>query len=259
MLLKIIKYDFRSVAVKMVTVFCVFALVCVLIPFFLKMLWPDFLKMYLAISVPIASIALCVLVLVFIFQHYSHNFYDSEGYLMFTLPVNGRELVFSKLLTAFVWITAAILLGVISGLVIILILQPFPMKDFGDAVKVIMGYTRTWLLFIVYYIVCSLGFILQVYFSITVSKLVIWRKFGGIAGIATFFAAGYIMSLPGLTESYSANIDNSPVAGFNMLCYAVAHSFTWQSQILPLLLSVVVAAALFISTSLLMEKQTSLK
>ena len=58
-------------------------------------------------------IVVMVATVLFIAIRFYKNFYTDEGYLMFTLPVNSKSLITSKLISAFLWtiLSSAIVLG----------------------------------------------------------------------------------------------------------------------------------------------------
>ncbi|MDE6606693.1 MAG: hypothetical protein K2K54_02915 [Lachnospiraceae bacterium] len=61
----------------------------------------------------ISIIVISFTVMIYLTVRFYRNIYTDEGYLMHTLPVSQRSLVFSKLLVAFLWI-------VITGIVILI-------------------------------------------------------------------------------------------------------------------------------------------
>lgn len=63
----------------------------------------------------IGMIAAAIVLLVVVVGRFYNNFLKTEGYLMFTLPVNTHELVWSKLLASMLWtfITMIVMYGLI--------------------------------------------------------------------------------------------------------------------------------------------------
>lgn len=55
----------------------------------------------------IFGFASSMIVLIFILMRYYKNFFSDEGYLTFTLPVTPHELLWSKIISAMVWIFGA--------------------------------------------------------------------------------------------------------------------------------------------------------
>lgn len=56
----------------------------------------------------IFGFASSMIVLIFILMRYYKNFFSDEGYLTFTLPVTPHELLWSKIISAMVWIFGAL-------------------------------------------------------------------------------------------------------------------------------------------------------
>lgn len=261
MLLKLLKYDIKSIALKMLTVFGVFAFVCILMPPFIGLIQKNFAIDFMALTIPIGAMALCILVIVFIFQRYRNNLYGSEGYLMFTLPIKGRYLLVSKLITAFLWITVGFILGCASIISVVFALTP--VKEIVSAFNEIMSYSvinfSTISLAIVMYVISMVQFILQVFFAITVSKLPIWRKFGVIVGVLTFLAINYLGAIPQAFVSPSNNYEVRDGFAIKMVVNAISRNFTWSGQAITIIIGLVLTIGLFIATTALIEKSTSLK
>lgn len=77
---------------------------------FLELLLVLFMGLFI-----IGMIAAAIVLLVVVVSRFYNNFFKSEGYLMFTLPVNTHELVWSKLLASMLWtvITMLVMYGLI--------------------------------------------------------------------------------------------------------------------------------------------------
>jgi hypothetical protein len=115
----------------------------------------------------------------------------------------------------------------------------------------------TLLLIITLIIVTTVQFIIQVYFSITISKLPIWRKFGVLVGILTYLAVDYIDSILEMCLS-PVHVGKFKVEGLAAL-RAVTGEFIWRVQLIPILISLVLSVGMFIATTVLIEKRTSFK
>lgn len=258
MLLKLLKYDIKSTAVKMLTTFAVFAIVCIIIPPIIKLFQKDAALVYMVFTVPVGVIAMCIVVFIFIFQRYNSGLYGNEGSLMFTLPVKGRYLLLSKIITAFLWAIAGTILSVAAIFTIVYVNMSFD-KFIAGATKLTemrVLNSSLILLAIVSLLIALIEFIIQVYFSITVSKLPIWRKFGVAVGILTYLAMDYIDSLPMIWFSPSNDIKYK---GVNLLLIqAITEEYIWY-VLIHCLFSVVLTIAMFIATAVLMEKKTSLR
>jgi hypothetical protein len=270
MLLKLIKYDFKSTYVKMLTVFAVFVLVCIIVPPVIAAFNTMAAIIYLAVAVSCGNVALFIIVYIFIFQNYGSNLYGNEGYLMFTLPTNGKKLLSSKLIAAIVWIMAAIALSIASLLVMVQILklEPNAIKGFTvvfgsiEDIRISLGAV---FLCIFEFVLAMVLFCMEVYFSISVAKLPLWHKLGGLMGFVTFFAVNLLSSVPDwiynnvasdLKLQLNDSIANSGhVTVIDSISAASVSGVDWVS----VLTSVIMCVALFFATSYLLDKKTSLK
>ena len=187
MLLKLIKYDFKSTYIKMLVTFAVFTLLCIIVPPIIVPFQRIPAFIYLALVIPIAIMALFILTLVFIFQRYNSNLYSNEGYLMFTLPTNGNKLLASKLIVAFVWITSGVLLmcGSFGIMAYVISFQPEVAKAMPEILSKIRFGFSTVVMMIVEYLISTILCVLQIYFAISVSKLPLWHKCGVLMGFVT--------------------------------------------------------------------------
>lgn len=79
-----------------------------------------------------------VISFVYILMRFHKNYFTDEGYLMFTLPVNTKSLLFSKLITAFLWSLLNIVI-VLFSLFVILYSKDFN-NTFGNFYKVLKDF-----------------------------------------------------------------------------------------------------------------------
>lgn len=138
-------------------------------------------------------------IMVFIYVHYYRNLFSDEGYLTHTLPVKSWEILFSKLLSAVVWI----LIGgaaIVLGLFIIFfgatssetLFNTEVFRYIAEAVNGILSAdtdaTSTILLVIAEYFASLCSGVLQVFLAITIgcaiaNKHRIWAAVGIYAAI----------------------------------------------------------------------------
>lgn len=118
MLKKLIKHEWRSVW-KVPGAVNLFLLLYTLVGTlsFHSSIWEsdnkiiEALLLFASVFYIISIIVISFTVLIYLTVRFYRNFYTDEGYLMHTLPVSQKSLIFSKLLVAFIWI-------VITGIVI---------------------------------------------------------------------------------------------------------------------------------------------
>lgn len=256
MLLKLIKYDLKSIYLKMLTTFAAFVVVTMVIPLFICIFQHNSASNYLTFAMPIAICSFFVVILISILKHYGKNLYGSEGYLVFTLPTDGKWILLSKLITGLIWIVAATLLLIPTAFVALVIIKSVTNELVNCNIYFLLPYVP---FYIVEYLIQTVFFIMTIYFCITISRLAIWRKVGVLMGFVAFFAINIISSIPGWFQcdsndefSYTVN-SNFPFVNF------ITSSNNWGNQWPTLTFDAVIIIALFIITTYLMDKKTSLK
>lgn len=263
MLRKLLKYDLKSTYIKQLMVLVLSAIIGILIPNFLTFAIKsrDAAIFCTALVVPLAMFATFIIPFFMLFQRYNHNFYGNEGYLMHTLPTSGKKLLASKLLTAFIWITLAIGLSYASYYSAYNIILNMFEIDFSEVLKIavtikginVFDKARIPLLIIDYIFNTSM-LLLEIYFAISVAKLEIWRKFGVLMGIVTFFAVELITDVPNWI--YSAITDAaSDEQTFELFGKIPAY----VSELINIPTHAVACVALFFATAYLLDRKTSLK
>ena len=247
MLLKLLKYELKSNYLKFLGIFLIYILLVSILLIFFR----NHSEMNIAI-ITIAIIALCVITCIIIFQRYNSNLYGNEGYLMFSLPVNGSCLLMSKFIAALIWTTAVTILIVPA---IILLILCYDNTDFiGHVIKLLnddIGYS---VIFALESIIGSILSVISIYFSISVSKLPLWRKFGVLMGFVTYGVVNVLCSVPTLISNKSIK-----VSGTSNSFTAALSSYSSQTLIVQFIADLFILIALFLATAYLLEKRTSLK
>lgn len=153
-----------------------------------------------------AIFASIILVAIIIFYHFYKSFITDEGYLTFTLPTTSGKLLWSKLITAMLWL-------LISSVVIFLCFNIFLAFGISDSGVVnggyiqfiseffrIVGQNMTWsiallgfeLLLLV--VVGTASGVLQVYLALIMGGVVA-QKNKLLAGIGFYFAINILVSI----------------------------------------------------------------
>ena len=115
MLGKLLKHEFRATGRIMLPVLGVVAILAVLGNFSLRTidqvehLFPTILLGLLIGAFFLGMFAAWVVAIVLMIRRFRTNLLGDEGYLMFTLPTNVHELVWSKLIVSFVWFVLTLL------------------------------------------------------------------------------------------------------------------------------------------------------
>jgi hypothetical protein len=254
MLLKLLKYEFKSTYLKFLSAFAVYIVMSAVLLTFLKdHVW---LTLFL---ISAGIIGLFVITFLELFQRYNANLYGSEGYLMFTLPVSSKKLLASKLISAFVWIAA---------LEIVAVAAVFAMAcAYGDIKSISKVFEAIWKVrgelppYIASIVVAVIATAVAICFSITVSKLPLWRKAGVVMGFVTYFAVNVIQSIPAYLFGQITAKTTLTSGGRSQVLFDLAPtgqntmSFVWVEIGYTLLLCV----GIFFATAALMDKKTSLR
>lgn len=112
MILKLMKYEIKSTYKVFFTIMASFVLLTILMCMSMKNPNAVMISILSIACFVIAGSTFCVY-FVTLFNRYYKNLYGREGYLMFTLPVKGWELVCSKFVIAMFW---SIMLGIAIGI-----------------------------------------------------------------------------------------------------------------------------------------------
>ncbi|MFB0919285.1 MAG: hypothetical protein QMB62_00150 [Oscillospiraceae bacterium] len=161
----------------------------------------------------LAIIASAILVAFIIFQRFYKNLMCSEGYLTFTLPVTTSEILWSKLITAFLW-------TIISGVVIFISVNIFVLFGTGQDAFVnteayremgrciheafnTIGARLVWpiLEFVLFVIVATVSSILHVYLALIIGG-VVSQKHKILARIGFYFVIDIATSILSTILSY---------------------------------------------------------
>lgn len=121
MLGKLFKHEFRAMSRVMLPVTAALVVLAGLSNFsirFIDNVKSDFLAFLLGLFIVLFVIGMAaagIMLIVVVVSRFYNNYLKDEGYLMFTLPVNAHELVWSKLLVSLLWtvITALVIYGLI--------------------------------------------------------------------------------------------------------------------------------------------------
>lgn len=269
MLLKLLKYDFRSTAPKILITCALFIILCIILPFFMLTFGFTQAMVYSCIALWLGAIALSVLVIIFLFQHYNRSLYSNEGYLLFTLPAKGRTILLSKILTAFIWNIISSLLCIIALLVFGYVMSKNPEigRVLKETIKRLDFSASKVFLYISLLLVNDFAFFIEIYFSITFSKLTVFRRCGVLMGFVAYFGIQIVKCLAGIVvglnnqeigkETAMIIIHNdSPAVSISTFFNSI---YSWASEGPAILISIVIIVALFIVGSWLIEKHTSLK
>lgn len=178
------------------------------------------LQMLLPLLV-IIMVAAGIAFIVYLIQSYRKELYEDRGYLTFTLPLNGRQILGAKLLTAILWtvIFGIVLIG-INAFVFSILFDGFIIEEMSYQFRILFKEIGRGIMAggFIYIMVSSLANLLTVYFSITLSKVAIKnRNIGGLwiviyivlIGIFNFIESKVVSIFPAFTSLSDGALSSS--------------------------------------------------
>ena len=123
MLKKLLKHEFRATARVMGPLFLIVLVLALMANLSLHFLldahsfFPNLMGGLLMFAFGIGMAGLAVMSVVLMVDRFRKNLMGDEGYVMFTLPVSGHQLVWSKIIVSTVWFIAAAIVEALALLV----------------------------------------------------------------------------------------------------------------------------------------------
>jgi len=122
MLSKLLKHEFRATSRIMLPLYLVLLVAAVFTNILGRILekhtssFLSVLSFLFGAAFAIAMIGVSVMAIVLMVTRFYKNYMTDEGYLMFTLPVNNHQLIFSKIIVSLVWFAATLAMQILSSL-----------------------------------------------------------------------------------------------------------------------------------------------
>lgn len=210
--------------------------------------------------------------LVYIISSFRKELYEDRGYLTFSLPITGTQLLGSKLIVSLLWVSI-ISFGVFLyniGLTSILFSdQLVDFKQLLNAFINVEGIGNIAIFLLVSSLVGSLLILLLIYFSITVSKISLKGKTIGSLWVVLFFILNYIYNFiyDKLTEIFPVYLDiqSFKIIGERELFIRNATSpygmmdLTGSLPIVASTFSILLIVLVFMLTGYLLDKKVELE
>lgn len=252
MFAKLVKHEFR--ATRRIIPFIYLATVAMmLINLLVREIAADWLSGILMVMLFALGLTAMLMTYVIIFFRYYKNLYNSEGYLMNTLPVQPRQLLTSKILVSFVWLLLSYLLMAFVVVTVVLIVAGESQSNLSlfqiiDQIIAGSGLQRSSFflvagLLLSYLVLATLYLLAQVFFAISLGNVSRFQSMGigapilfylGIYLVCQLLGLALMLLIPvGLTvdqgvlrvvgESMLSTIQNPerPVIGLGMLLLVV--------------------------------------
>lgn len=264
MLLKLIKYDFRSTFPKLLVSSIIYTVAGIIAPLILYPINPLASVITVSVSVGMGILAYCISILIFLFQYYHKNIYGEEGYLMSTLPTSGYKLLLSKFIVALIWNVISAVLIILSINVMIFVYTNGLSKfayDINWGIFFSNNYAVTATIYTIIGMIASTLFILlAIYFSISVSQLPIWGKAGTLMGFVTFIVVSIISDIPDFFLSKNLNfVKFSSAIVTNDALSTILQNSADITTLISSIIEIAMAVGLFFLTGWLIDKKISLK
>lgn len=262
MLIKLIKWDLRATYKKYVAVLTTFALLCIALPNVFFTINPDAGRVCSLFTFSLGLTTLCIVLFVFILQYYNTSLYGDEGYITFALPTAGWRLLLAKMFSALFWMLVTSVLIGFAGFTSMNILKTDSQLNtlFASAWDIGHFDAANWVMVGALLILSSANCILITYFSISVSKLSIWRKGGVAMGFVTFVVICIVQALPALFLKGDVQYLTGAVyqSGTSQIV-KMSQVYTIQQNGLSMIVDSSVSLIIFLATTRLLDKTTNLK
>lgn len=183
---KLLKYEFKGNYKSFLGLFAITALLNILI-FTRINIWKNAAIIALFSLVAVAAF---VVVFVFVVSSFKNEMYEDRGYLTFTLPIGGKKIVASKLISGIIWFTGLGIMVSIFTRILIGFIGP-------EVVNQINLYVNTKAAFLVgalFGIINLIMLLLMIYFSITITRVALRKKkMSGFLGFIAFIVLNIVI------------------------------------------------------------------
>lgn len=209
-------------------------------------------------------ISLGVLTIVLIIQRFKKNLLEDEGYLMFTLPVNTRSLVLSKLISSIIYVFLSGIVALISFQIIALIMAsqivggnniPLILEGYNSIFKFVFSDDNwkgiLWILLL--FLISYSSFILTIYTSISMGQLPKLNKHRNIAAFVAFFIINIIVSSVQdiVVNMTGVSYENLPIGDGGVLTLGTSYGVIG--------FDIMIVIILFIATTYILDKKLNLE
>ena len=203
MLGKLIKYEFKATGRTILPLFgatILFALVSRILmpdPFWHTQGLANTLQGIMMFFYGVSLFALFIVNLVILIRRFYKSLFRDEGYLTHTLPVTTDQIIFGKLIPAFCWYIAAIIISALSAAFMFASSWVFQMIPFGDLMREIQRdlgiYGPAIVLLFLNLILSSFVWILGFYLALSIGQL--FRSAKILWSILVYFGLSIVVSI----------------------------------------------------------------
>ncbi len=250
---KLIKYELRATFLTILGI-CISVIIASLFLMTKKESWGYDVVMALSVCLIIIAMVVIIISSLKIMSKYLH---EDSGYLLFTLPQSGMSIVTSRIITALIQTS---IVGVVSLLMFYFtILQEVDLSFLKDIEA------RVILLSIIGYVWSIFSSLALIYFCMVIGKVALkGKKLGKIGSFVIFIVLSSVIgwlsfklstAFPQTLNLAGASIENSFKAANSSFSFSTV---ALNINIASTILEIIIFAALFISTSYLIDKKLDL-
>ena len=277
MLGKLIKHELKSTAHSMFGVYLAAGIT------FLVMIVVLFLKSWLlkVIScLAMVGVMIAVLIITYfsIISLFHKSLYGAQGYLSFTLPVTGKQLLAAKTIVAVVWTSVSYLFTIVMGTYVVLYIESISSENIKEGLRAAYNLLQAFqslpdlefvvkmlILSGVFWFLYSISIFFRVSFSLTIANTKRFQKFNPILVAILIWAILFIIMIVSILacvmipfgiaadgtnfrlvagDAYNEIFHNSAVVPFPILVFA------------PM---IVMSAILYVATGNMMNNRVNIK
>lgn len=219
-MLKLIKYELIGSYRQYLLSYLVFLMACIVVP-----LLPGDMGEFLSGFLMLAVLGIFISLYLNIIIAFKNSMYKQSGYLTLTLPVSSEELLLSKVIGSFIWMSVAVIVLMIGISIIVLSLANASLGDLWQT----LGHIGNGLLVnmpevikeLVIFTTSMLTLILSLYFTVSIVNTRFIPKYKTFIGIAGYFAVsiafGLLVDTP-IISNFMLSLDGN---GYFMVVCAV--------------------------------------
>lgn len=264
MLGKLTKYEIKATARMFLPLYAGLLLFALINKIFIEF---NLLKTKLAFLPAISGMiyffiiaATFIITLVVMIQRFYKNLLSDEGYLMFTLPVKPNRHILSKMLVSILWVIISVIAAVLS--VLILGYQKGMLRDIGTLITSFFKLplersgpiVLTGILFLLFLLAAIIVFVLQIYASLSLGHLA--GKHRILLAFVAYLAISMIWQIL-MSVGMILLVSIRPLVNWVNELQSIHQVQLFLSGML--LVSLVQAVVLYITTNVILSKKLNLE
>lgn len=207
MLGKLLKYEIKATAMTFLVMYAAILGLAIFNMVFNQVKFNAGIVITLGVLV-VLFIALGIVTIIMAVQRFNKNLLGDEGYLMFTLPVNSRQIIISKLLVTIMWIFFS---GIVAILTFVILYNTY--AEGHEIAKLINEIQMRWdeintqlineIHMSIYSFIACIGsgillglveFILMIYTSLTIAQLPPFSKHRGLCAFGIYVGLDIVLN-----------------------------------------------------------------